>query len=66
VEIRIDQELCQGHLQCVFLAPELFAEGDDGRARVRCDLVPAKLAEAAREAATNCPEQAIRVRETGP
>jgi ferredoxin len=63
VEVSIDPELCQGHLQCVFIAPELFGEGHDGRAYVRLGTAPSELEDGARDAANNCPEQAIRVTE---
>jgi ferredoxin len=64
VEVSIDPELCIGHLQCVFLAPEVFAEGDDARGCVRVATVAPELEDDAREAANNCPEQAIRIGDT--
>ena len=60
MEIIVDATLCQGHGQCVELAPSLFELDGSGRSRVR--RAPQSDAEeaAAEDAEVMCPEQAIR------
>jgi ferredoxin len=56
----IDPLLCQGHAQCVFNLPELFAlDDDDSRGYVLLDPVPDELADLARRMVGGCPERAI-------
>jgi len=59
VEVRLDQERCQGHGRCYVLAPVVFEPDDDGRGLVVAVTVPPGLAESARLGADNCPEDAI-------
>jgi ferredoxin len=60
MHITLSSDTCQGHGRCYTLAPELFDCDDDGYAvLVRAGEVPAELADGARLAAANCPEDAI-------
>jgi ferredoxin len=63
MEVSIDVEVCTGHGRCYALAPELFAPDDDGfNAAVGTTVhVAPEHKEAARRAATSCPERAIKV-----
>jgi ferredoxin len=64
MRVRIDPERCQGHGRCYDLAPDLFAEDEDGYGTVRNDgLVPPDREDDAELAVANCPEQAIGVLE---
>jgi ferredoxin len=64
VRVRIDPDRCQGHGRCYDLAPDLFAEDEDGYGTVIGDgPVPPGREDDARLAAANCPEQAIGVLE---
>jgi ferredoxin len=64
VRVRIDQDRCQGHGRCYDLAPDLFAEDEDGYGTVADDGdVPPDRKEDAELAIANCPEQAIDVLE---
>jgi len=64
VRVRIDPERCQGHGRCYDLAPDLFAEDEDGYGTVIGDgPVPPGREGDARLAVANCPEQAIHVLE---
>jgi len=59
VQVRLDEERCQGHGRCYVLAPVIFAADDDGRGMVVTAKVPPGLADLARLGADNCPEDAI-------
>jgi ferredoxin len=53
---------CQGHARCFNYIPAVLQADELGYATVLGDgAVPPDLEEPAREAATNCPEQALRV-----
>lgn len=60
VKVALDQGLCQGHNRCYALSPQIFDVDDFGQAIL---LDPGPLvgadADAARLAASNCPEFAI-------
>lgn len=60
LEVIVDLELCDGHAQCEFAAPEVFALDDDGE--LEYDAHPDESQRAAVERAVRlCPVQAIRI-----
>lgn len=60
MRVRIDQTKCTGYGNCAKLCPEIFKLDEWGFAFVEGDgLVPEGLVEAAREAVSNCPVEAI-------
>ena len=59
MQVRLDEERCQGHGRCYVLAPVVFEPDDDGRGTVVAVTGPPGLAELARLGADNCPEEAI-------
>ena len=62
MRIVLDGDACQGHGRCYALAPDLFDSDDEGYAVVLATgELDAAQASAARLAADNCPEYAIRV-----
>jgi ferredoxin len=64
MRVLIDAELCQGHGRCYDLAPDVFGEDDDGYATLLCPSgVPDELADDARLAVLNCPEEALSITE---
>ena len=64
LQIRVDQDKCQGHARCKSLAPELFNLDEFGNAHEIGDgSVPSGLEDKAWLAQTNCPEIAIEVTE---
>jgi ferredoxin len=64
VKLIIDSGRCQGHGRCYDLAPELFAEDDEGYGKVLGDgTVPPGNEQDARRAVANCPERAIELAE---
>ncbi|MBV9516103.1 MAG: ferredoxin [Mycobacteriaceae bacterium] len=65
MKVRVDGERCQGHTLCKMIAPDSFELNDiDGCSSPVTEDVPAELADAVREAAHSCPEQAIFIEET--
>jgi ferredoxin len=62
--IAVDADQCQGHTQCMIVAPELVDLTDAGQAFARDDgRVPAHLKAAASMAMRSCPEKAISLLE---
>ncbi len=57
----IDLETCSGCGVCEDTAPDVFALGDDDKAKVKADPIPADSEEAAKEAAEGCPEESIKI-----
>ncbi|MDD5483583.1 MAG: ferredoxin [Kiritimatiellae bacterium] len=62
MKVKIDADLCTGCGLCVDTCPEVFAM-DDSTAKVIAAEVPAKVLDACREAADNCPVEAIAIEE---
>lgn len=62
MRIDVDLDVCQGHGQCEFVAPDVFAVDDDGG--VEFDATPDEPQRpAVIKAARLCPAQAIKVLE---
>jgi len=62
VQVRVNDEACQGHGLCRLSAPDLFfAREEDGNAYVKDENVPPGREEDAQLAADSCPELAIEV-----
>jgi ferredoxin len=59
VNIKIDDERCQGHAVCYLVAPELFEVDDDGRGSVIGPNVRLELEDKAHIAVDRCPEHAV-------
>jgi ferredoxin len=63
MKVCVDPELCSGCGPCVDLCPEAFELNEEGMAIVKLDEVPAELQDACKEAADNCPTEAISIEE---
>jgi ferredoxin len=64
MRVTIDPAKCMGHGMCYSLAPNVFADDDQGYGHVIGEgEVPPAQAAAARNGAANCPEGAISVTE---
>lgn len=61
MRIVLDAEACTGHGRCYTLVPELFDADDRGHCLILKPEVSGADVEAARNAAANCPEHALRV-----
>ena len=62
MQVRVDEERCQGHGLCRLSAPGIFfAREEDGHAYVLSETVPAGHEDEAQLAADSCPELAIEV-----
>jgi ferredoxin len=60
MKVRIDPDLCTGCGLCTDSVPEVFKMGDDIAEVIQAD-VPANLGSAVKEAADDCPAEAIIV-----
>jgi ferredoxin len=63
MKLSVDGGRCMGHGRCYTVAPELLSYDDDGYVTIRGEVIDVadRFADAAREAAANCPEQAIEL-----
>lgn len=61
MKVKVDVAACVGHGRCYAVAPEVFDADDNGHCVVHQTEVEGSLAEKARLAARNCPEDAITV-----
>ncbi len=62
MKVRIDKELCSGDEICVDICPEVFEMQDD-IAVAKMETIPEDLKEKCREAAGECPSEAITIEE---
>jgi ferredoxin len=58
----VDEETCIGCGLCVETCPEVFEMNDD-KAQVKGDEIPENARETCKEAAENCPVEAIQIEE---
>ncbi|KAJ49858.1 ferredoxin [Clostridium tetanomorphum] len=59
----INEEACIGCGLCPSVAPDIFQMNDDGKAEVVAEDVPNGMEDAAKEAESGCPTNAIAVEE---
>ena len=62
MKVVVDEELCTGCGLCVDTCPEVFEMGDE-TARVIADPVPEEAQSSVKQAAEECPVEAITVEE---
>ena len=60
MKVTVDADTCTGCELCVDSAPDVF-EMDGGVAKAKADAVPAGSEDAVKDAAGNCPVEAIKV-----
>lgn len=60
MKVIVDEETCIGCEACVDTCPEVFEMVDD-KARAKMENVPADLVKSCKEAAENCPVEAIQL-----
>ena len=61
MKVELNRGVCSGHGRCYVLAPDVFEADDDGYGVPKFNVVPADLEAQALAAATNCPEDAIKI-----
>lgn len=61
MKVYVDKEICAGFGVCLGLCPEMFELHDDGYATVLLSEVPPELEDMVRQAAIQCPSNAISV-----
>ena len=61
MKVIVDETLCTGCSLCFTDVPEVYEMGDDGLAKVVNPSPEGELAEKAKEAAANCPAEAIKI-----
>jgi ferredoxin len=59
----VKKDICIGCGLCVDICPEVFILGDDNIAKTIADRVPAEIKDKCRDAAKNCPVEAIMIEE---
>jgi ferredoxin len=62
MKVKVDEETCIGCGVCVDTCPEVFELADD-KAIAKVNEVPKDLVESCKEAADNCPVEAIELKE---
>ncbi len=60
---KVDQDACTGCGLCEETCPEVFKMADEDTAKVIAEKIPAEAAVTCREAADDCPVEAIVVEE---
>ena len=63
MKVQVDAETCVGCGLCAETCPAVFEMNDEDVAEVKADPVPADAEDACREAAENCPVDAITIEE---
>jgi ferredoxin len=57
----VDKDLCASCGVCVEVCPDVFEMDADEKAQSKVDVVPAEAEDACREAADQCPTEAITI-----
>jgi ferredoxin len=61
MKVTVDADACTGCGLCAETCPEVFDMGDDDIAKVKGDEVPTDAEDSAKQAADDCPAEAIKV-----
>lgn len=61
MKARVDKDLCLGCGICPDICPEVFEMEDDGKAAAKAEDVPPEAETSCRDAAQQCPPEAIKI-----
>ena len=61
MKAKVDKDNCSGCAVCVEVCPDVFELGEDNQAMVKVDPIPPEHEEACRDAADQCPTEAIEI-----
>lgn len=61
MKVLVDWDLCEGHGQCEFAAPDVFTIDDDGELEVLDVSPPASERRAVQQAVRRCPTRALAI-----
>lgn len=59
MKVQVDSAMCEGNLECMIIAPKVFAVSPDNQAHVLMDEIPAELEDEVRLAVQACPRAAL-------
>ncbi|MHC4571120.1 MAG: ferredoxin [Planctomycetota bacterium] len=63
MKVRLNPDLCSGSGLCVDTCPEVFELNDEGVSKVKMEQIPTEYQQSCKEAADNCPTEAISLEE---
>jgi ferredoxin len=63
MKARVDKDTCTGCGLCEEICPDVFEMNDEGLAQAKVNPVPPEAEESCREAADQCPVDAIKIEE---
>lgn len=63
MKAKVDQETCIGCGMCAEICPAVFEMNSKGKASVKSEVVPASSEDDCKEAAADCPVEAITIEE---
>lgn len=61
MKVVVDWDLCEGHGQCEFAAPDIFTINDDGDLEVLDETPPQSQRGALEQAVRRCPTRALSI-----
>lgn len=63
MRVVVDWELCEGHGQCEFAAPDVFTIDDDGELELLAESPPDAARSAVEQAVRRCPTRALVIQD---
>ncbi len=64
MKAKVDPDLCSGCGLCEGVCPDVFEMNDEAVARVKMEVIPSEAEESCRDAAEQCPCEAIIIDES--